>query len=170
MPPTTLHHRIAQCIGERSSREVSELTGINAETVRRYLNGQSPPSVEFVSSLCSALNVNAHWLMTGMGPMLAVETRAEVLKDANPTELLAAVAAALERLADRVDRIESHVNALDARIHAAELAQRGGSGIDGATRSISRANGVPKAGPDRPAVLDGTLTDAAAERSPSPAR
>lgn len=99
-------------------RALGEATEQHPETVRRYMQGQSP-SVEFLSALCFKFDINAQWLLTGQGPVRHTETRAHALREANPSELLAAIAASLERLTDRVDRIELFVQTQETRLRAA---------------------------------------------------
>lgn len=113
-----LHDRLAAAAGNRTYRALAELTGTNAETARRYMQGQAP-SVEFVTALCDALGVNAHWLITGQGPMRTRDIRTHALRDAGAGELLTAVATALESLTTRVDRIESYVHTIETRLRAA---------------------------------------------------
>jgi len=108
---------LSAAVGQRTYRAIADLTGTNAETVRRYLQGQSP-SVEFLSSLCAALHVSAHWLLTGDGPMLIADSRAHALHRANPTELMGAIATALESLTNRIDRMEQYVQFLETRLAA----------------------------------------------------
>ncbi|MFG0257394.1 MAG: hypothetical protein ACF8GE_05780 [Phycisphaerales bacterium JB043] len=115
MSDSPLHQRIKAACGNRTYKSVAEATGHNAETVRRYLRGHTP-SVEFLESLCASYALNATWLLTGSGPMHAKDVRGATLSQANPSDLLAAVAESLERLIDRVDRIESYVQMLDVRL------------------------------------------------------
>lgn len=110
-----------EVVGRRTYRSIAHLTNTNSETVRRYLQGQAP-SVEFLSELCRALELNAHWLLTGKGPMLLSQSRQHALNEANPSELLSAVAEALEHLIERVDRLESYVQTLETRIRASASA------------------------------------------------
>ncbi|MBL0926320.1 MAG: helix-turn-helix transcriptional regulator [Phycisphaerales bacterium] len=112
-------------VGDRSYRELGEATGHSSETVRRYMQGQTP-SVEFVAALCARLDINPHWLLTGQGPVRHSESRPFHLREANPAELLTAVAAALERLTARVDTLEHSLRALEARTAAPD--GYGGSG------------------------------------------
>lgn len=117
MTMSGLHHRLRTVVGQRTYRELSELTGINAETVRRYVLGQ-PPSVDFVMGLCKSQGVNPTWLLTGEGPMRASEVKSFALRDANAHELLAAVAFTLERLAERVGRLEVFLQTMETRLRA----------------------------------------------------
>ncbi len=87
------------------------------------MQGQ-PPSADFLVALCSALGVNAQWLLTGHGPMLQADVKGHVLKAANATDLLTAMADTIERLIDRVQRLERFVQALDVRMVAADGSRR----------------------------------------------
>lgn len=113
-----LHERLLAAIGDRTYRAIASETGHNPETVRRYMQGQAP-SAEFLSRICECFDVNAHWLMTGAGPMRQSDSDAHVLRDATPGELLAAIADTLEKLLERVDRLEIFVQTLETRLRAA---------------------------------------------------
>jgi transcriptional regulator with XRE-family HTH domain len=147
MEETLLHARLRAAVGSRTYREVGDLTRTNSETVRRYLLGQSP-SVEFLSALGAALNLNAEWVLTGRGPMHRSDVRGHALKEANPHELLNAVAETLERLITRVERLEVFLQTLEVRLRA-----RGGvpSGHEG------KAAGIPL--PDRPRGIADALPE-----------
>lgn len=125
--PSPLHDRMRQIAGQRSYRVLADLTGHHVETVRRYMLGQGP-SIEFVSALCKAFDVSADWMLTGRGAMHAKEARNHTLRTSSPGELLAAVAGALERLTDRVDRIEKYVQTLETRLRAHEATGEPASG------------------------------------------
>lgn len=115
-----LHDRIHAIVGRRTSKSVAEMTGTNAETVRRYLSG-ADPSVEFLAALCRAANVNGEWLLTGRGPMHRKHLRTHALDEASVSELLSAMARSLEKLALRVERLEHYAQTLEARVRAAGL-------------------------------------------------
>lgn len=132
-----LHDRLHTIAAGRSHRHLGELTKTNAETVRRYMNGQ-PPSADFLVALCYALGVNAQWLLTGQGPMLQADVKGHVLKAANATDLLTAMAETIERLIDRVHRLERFVQALDVRVVAAdEVARSAAEGANNGKRKDS---------------------------------
>ncbi len=117
MVGSNLQQRLRAVAGHRSYREIGEMTGTHPETVRRYMLGQAP-SVEFLSAFSAALQVNGEWLLTGRGPTQRGDIRAHALREANPSELLSAVAATLERLMDRVERLELFLHTLEARLRA----------------------------------------------------
>ncbi len=119
--PGTLHDRLRMVAGQRSYRALAELTGQNTETVRRYMLGASP-SIDFVASMCSQFGINADWMLTGRGAMNDRENRRHALHTSSPSDLLAAVAGALERLTDRVDRIEAYVQTTETRLRGAASA------------------------------------------------
>lgn len=154
MSESLIHDRLHTIAAGRSFRHLGELTKTNAETVRRYMHGQ-PPSADFLVALCHALGVNAQWLLTGQGPMLQADVKGHVLKAANATDLLTAMADTIERLIDRMNRVERFVQALDVRMVAGESArveleaQDHGNGqithgvVEG--KSIERANRIADA-------------------------
>lgn len=113
-----MHRRLETALEGKTYRWISRATGIHPETVRRYMQGQSP-SVEFVSSVCSQLHINPQWLLTGEGPMRGDDVRAHHLAEADPAELLAAIAATLDRLSERVDRLELFVQQLETQLSSA---------------------------------------------------
>lgn len=116
--PGSLHDRLRVVAGQRSYRALADLTQHNTETVRRYMLGAAP-SIEFVAAMCSRFGINADWMLTGRGAMHDKENRRHALNTSSPADLLAAVAGALERLTDRVDRIETYVQTMETRLRAA---------------------------------------------------
>lgn len=117
VPNSALHDRLAQAVGTRSFRHVSELTRTHPETVRRYMQGQTP-SVEFLAALSQSLLLNTDWLLTGRGPMFLADVKSQTLRDARASELLTAMASTIERLVDRVERLELYTQTLEARVSA----------------------------------------------------
>ncbi len=113
-----MHERLRDIVGQRSYRVLGNLTGHSVETVRRYMLGQAP-SVEFVAALCGRLGISGDWVLTGSGPMHRADQRTEALRASSPSDLLAAIAGNLERLTDRVDRIERYVQTMETRLRAA---------------------------------------------------
>jgi transcriptional regulator with XRE-family HTH domain len=116
--PTALHERLQAIAGNLTYRNLAELTKIHPETVRRYMQGQAP-SVEFLAAVCVAMGVNGEWILTGRGPMRNSDVKSHALKEANAAELLSAVATTLEKLQDRVERLEVFVQTLEARVRGA---------------------------------------------------
>lgn len=95
-PRSPLHQRLALVVADQTVRQVASATGLHAETVRRYLRGQSP-SVEFLAGFCRAYDVNGHWLLTGEGAPFVEEMSAEALR-------VSSASALLRTLADRFER------------------------------------------------------------------
>lgn len=158
-----LHQRMREVVGRRTYRSVAHLTNTNSETVRRYLQGQAP-SVEFLSELCRALELNAHWLLTGKGPMLLSQSRQHALNEANPSELLTAVAEALEQLIERVDRLESYVQTLETRMRASVSAT-----TPTTPRPLQAAEARHDSPGPKPITRASRVADALPERSPADA-
>lgn len=113
-----MHDRLLAAVGSRTYRQVGDLTNTHPETVRRYLQGQSP-SVEFVAALSKALSLNADWILTGQGPMKRDQLKAHALATADTSELLTAMSETLERLIGRVERVEVYMQTLETRVRAA---------------------------------------------------
>lgn len=153
-----LHERLLAAVGDRTYRRVGEITSTHPETVRRYLQGQSP-SVDFVMSLCSALSISGQWLLTGEGPMKAADAKNHALKHANPGELLSAIAGTLDVLSDRLDRLELFVQGLDVRVRGRGRTAHGVSDESGAvaqgTQADARARAIGDAFAQRPSQAAG---------------
>lgn len=141
-----LHDRMVAVVGQRTFRHVGKLTDTHHETVRRYLSGQAP-SVEFIAQLAASLGINGHWLLTGQGPMRSSEVRAHALKQADASELLSAMAATIESLADRLDRIERFVQTMEVRLRAARSGAGGNEDGQKERSSDERAHGGEAASP-----------------------
>lgn len=148
-----LHERILAAVGDRTYRRVGELTGTHPETVRRYLQGQSP-SVDFVMALCGALSISGQWLLTGEGPMRAADAKQHALQNANPGELLSAIAGTLDKLTVRLDRLELFVQGLEVRVRARSAVQA--ELLDGSAATAQGTQADPRAR---------AIGDALAERS-----
>lgn len=114
---TPLHERLQIAAGSKTYRQLGDATGLNSETVRRYMQGHTP-SVDFLASVCAALDINAQWLLVGAGPMKGADIRSHALGEANVSELLSAMSATLERLMDRVDRLETYMQTLETHLRA----------------------------------------------------
>ena len=133
---------------------MGDLTKVHPETVRRYMTGQVP-STEFLIEVAEATSVNVGWLLTGDGPMYRKDIKLHALRDANPTELLHAVAQTLEALIERVDRIERFVMTLDTRVRVMQAgdntnAQNNGVVTEGG--SAVSSEGLPSGSAARTAV------------------
>lgn len=115
--PSALHERLQAAAGDRTYRHIGDMTRTHPETVRRYMQGQSP-GADFLAALCAALGISGDWLLTGRGPMKLDEQRAHALRDATAGDLLAAMAGTIERLADRIDRLETYVQTLEVRLRS----------------------------------------------------
>jgi len=144
MTMSELHVRLQDAAGKRTFRAIASMTGQNHETVRRYMQGASP-SVEFISAFCESLGLNANWLLTGDGPMRVCDLRPEALAQANPTELLTATAGNIEKLDDRVDRLEVFVSTMESRIRASVARE---------ARAFARSDEEPRPAHDHPEPAD----------------
>ncbi|MBK9187933.1 MAG: helix-turn-helix transcriptional regulator [Phycisphaerales bacterium] len=129
MEQSQLHQRLKAATSGRSHRALAELTGLPPETVRRYMLGQAP-SVEFLTRLGAHLRLNGEWLLTGRGPMRTDDIRSHALREANAAELLNAMATTLERLIERVERVEVFLQTLEARLRAHHAPPPGGHAGD----------------------------------------
>ena len=108
-----LHERMLIVVGDRTYRLVGELTDTHPETVRRYLQGQSP-SIEFVTALCSAFGINTEWLLRGTGPERACDALGESLRTATPSQLLGVIGYTLDALSERIASLEAAMDRLQS--------------------------------------------------------
>lgn len=148
MDLSSLHERMHSVAGGLTYRALGETTGMHPETVRRYMQGQSP-SAEFLEALCRSFDLNAQWLIMGRGPTKRSEARAHILRESNPSELLAAIAQALEKLAQRLDRLEVFVQTLESRLgtHAQRPSNEDGDG-QGQVKQTSAADAANQGAAD----------------------
>ena len=153
-----LHERMLAAAGERTYRRIGEITATHPETVRRYLQGQSP-SVEFISAMCGALGINGQWVLTGEGAMRVADATTHALQHADPGEILAAIAGTLDRLGERIDRLELFVQRLEVRVRGqkqpVDTDQPGKESdgqeiIDRGNEAASRAGSIGRALAERP--------------------
>lgn len=119
-----LHRRLAEAVGKTTYRRLGQLTDTHPETVRRYMQGQSP-GTEFLANLCRNLAINANWLLTGRGPMKLGDIRKQALSEAHAGDLLTAMANSISSIVDRLDRLELFVQGLDTRVRgSSKIAQK----------------------------------------------
>lgn len=99
-----VHQRVQWLCEPYSYRAVAEVTGLNAETVRRMIRGQSI-SIELLAEICMAGNVSPAWILFGFLPVWLEDPGAQsVVLRASPTSLLVIeLAKRLGRL-DELDR------------------------------------------------------------------
>lgn len=64
-------HRIREVCSSTSGWLLEKELGINHETIRRVLNGQSRPSARVLVAICERYEVRAEWLLLGRGVMRA---------------------------------------------------------------------------------------------------
>lgn len=88
------------------------------------MQGQAP-SATFLTNLCRVLGISGEWLLTGKGPMKCTEVRSHALSQADPSELMTAVANTLTDLCDRLDRLELFVQTLETRVRGSSTNQQG---------------------------------------------
>jgi len=124
MEESALHARLRDVVGNRSYRMLAEVTDTNPETARRYMTGHAP-STEFLVKICERFSINGEWLLTGQGPMHLKDAKAHALQQASAGELLHSLARAIEKLTERVDRMELFVQTFEARVWARMSAQVG---------------------------------------------
>lgn len=106
-----LHERMLIVVGDRTYRLVGELTDTHPETVRRYLQGQSP-SVEFITALCGAFGINTEWLLRATGPKRCCDALGESLRVASSSQLLGVIGSTLDALGERIASLEAAMDRL----------------------------------------------------------
>jgi len=109
------HARLTAAAGQVSYRKLGALTETHPETVRRYMQGHAP-SASFLRNLCRVLGVSGEWMLTGRGPMKVAQMKSHALNQADPSELMTAVANTLTDLCDRMDRMERYIQTLETRV------------------------------------------------------
>lgn len=118
MAATRLHERLAAVLSDIPYRKVADRTNTPQETVRRYLAGQTP-SAEFLMEVCRVWEINGEWLLSGRGPMHAKDIKGHSLQAASASELLTSLAVTLERLTERVAKLELFVSTMETRLRVA---------------------------------------------------
>lgn len=164
MSAASLHERLTSVASGKTYRSIGDLTATHPETVRRYLQGQAP-SVEFLAALCRALGINADWLLTGRGPMRVEEVRAHALREANPTELHAAMASTISVLVDRVDRLETYCQTLETLVRGSRAPALSAPSA-GTSEGLAHAEGsgaIPSASDEQPGIIHTERTRRIAE-------
>lgn len=112
MQDSLLVTRLRIAVAPDNYRQVSETTGINAETVRRYMTGKTPPSAKFLAEVCKAYRVQGSWLLLGDGPRTKAELMDMMLTKAKAAQVL-------ESLADRLENLEGRLEGLEKQSLAA---------------------------------------------------
>jgi len=80
---STICGRIRVCTHGAGYRELARMTGCNPETIRRNLLNETP-TLSLVCALCAALDINANWLLFGLGPMHRRDLTANVVVSFGP--------------------------------------------------------------------------------------
>jgi len=98
------------------------MTETHPETVRRYMQGQAP-SAAFMTNLCRNLGISGEWLLSGQGPMKVRDMRTHALKNADPNELMGAIANTLTQLIERVGRLDRFVQMVESKLNASAVVE-----------------------------------------------
>lgn len=142
--------------GRRSYRQVGDMTRTHPETARRYMSGQSP-SAEFLSAFCAALGISADWLLTGRGPMRLADQKEHTLREADASDLLGAMAATIEDIVGRLDRVELYVQTMETRVRAKPVSGvelKGGQDAGALGDAMDRVRRIADAIANRPRADD----------------
>ncbi|MBY0113235.1 MAG: hypothetical protein K2Y21_10460 [Phycisphaerales bacterium] len=153
---SALHDRLKIAVGDRSTKHLGELTSTHPESVRRYMLGAAP-SPDFLAAVCRGLGINADWLLTGNGPMKREDLKRFALLQSRGGELLQALAAEVERLTQRVERLEHFVQTMETRLRVASGEGVGSGGVS--------KGAVREPGPDTADPI-GFIADALTKRPP----
>ncbi len=120
------HDRLAEAAGKTSYRKLGKMTETHPETVRRYMQGQTPSS-SYIIAFCDALGIAGDWLLMGKGPKMRNQVRTHALKSADASELLNAIADTLTALTARVETMERFMQSLKTKLAPVLRAHRDGS-------------------------------------------
>lgn len=145
MTPSPLNERLHSVVGGITYKALAEATKAHPESVRRYMQGQTP-SAEFLAALCTEFDVNANWLLTGEGPVRNSEGCLHALRNAPPSDLLSSLARSIDRLMKRVERLELLLADHEVKSEGAATL-RPVAAVDPATESAAARSGD---GPDNP--------------------
>lgn len=96
MPLDGFHDRLREAIGDRPTREVGDLIGVNPESIKRILAGHQP-TTDFVTAVCRALDISADWLLLARGPMHASKLRIAALRQLPAEDLIGSLTVQLRR-------------------------------------------------------------------------
>ncbi len=105
-----IRDRLRLAIGEERYAEIGRRTGFPSETVRRHLT-RGAPSLTFVARVCEVWDLNANWVLFGLGPRDRRNLTAHVVCELKPeglAELLGRLLRSAEATGDG-RRGESHV-------------------------------------------------------------
>lgn len=138
-----LDRRLREAVGTRTYRHLGELTRTHHETVRRYMQGQTP-SASFLANLCEELGLNANWLLNGHGPMHRADLRTTELQNAEASELFKGIAAHFDECRERLGRVEQAIQGLHQWTRSVE-ARLGGSDAKGESPNSGNGNTPPRA-------------------------
>jgi hypothetical protein len=91
-----LQLRLTSVLEGKSHEAVAAWSGISAESVRRYLHGHAP-TAKFLASVCIHENVNADWLLMGIGCRRREDLIPDALLQAALPSLLSEIGRRLEQ-------------------------------------------------------------------------
>ncbi len=93
-----LSRRLREVAANDPYKAISDKTHINSETVRRYMLGLSPPSVEFLDHFSAAYGVTMTWLVRGQGPKFVPDVEKQAIQQASLETLFHAIAMKLKTI------------------------------------------------------------------------
>lgn len=96
--------------------DISQITGVHPETVRRYLTRTSP-SIEFVVTVARHFGVSLDWLLLGTGPSRVADVAHDHLASAPLADLVAVVEERLSRLKSDASPEGAQRRMLATRLH-----------------------------------------------------
>lgn len=86
--PDDVIARLNQVRGTRSMAEFAESINVHRETVRRVFRIRQPPSFYILFSVCQVYDINANWLLFGIGPMFG-RHQLDILREMIDSEAIA---------------------------------------------------------------------------------
>jgi len=100
-----LHERLLVAWKDRSYAQISEATGIHAETVRRNMNKGKMTSTQLIRML-QVSPVSELWLATGKGPRSKNDMTLYHLEQATTDQLFAEIASRLKTAVGKIETAE----------------------------------------------------------------
>ena len=77
-----MHHRLKKWIEQQelNSSKFANIIGVNRSTISHILSGRNKPSIDFLQKLLTNYpQLNANWLITGIGYMVNEEIKSSKL-------------------------------------------------------------------------------------------
>lgn len=84
--PDMFWDRLKSAVGPQSNRALAEKCDVSEGTIRRYLRGETYPSLDTLRAIAEATDCNLAWLASGEGPMRRGEAASASLGQPAPAQ------------------------------------------------------------------------------------